>query len=141
MAVDRVRTEYGEVQGVSKDAYSVFRGIPYAKAPVGELRWQPPQPLGAWDGVYSAEKFPCKSMQEIREMPFYDKEFYSEKSYDVPCSEDSLYLNIWTPAKSGEEKLPVAVWIHGGAVMEAKWNLTENVFVKMESFLLRSIIV
>ena len=117
MAVDRVRTEYGEVQGVSKDAYSVFRGIPYAKAPVGELRWQPPQPLGAWDGVYSAEKFPCKSMQEIREMPFYDKEFYSEKSYDVPCSEDSLYLNIWTPAKSGEEKLPVAVWIHGGAFM------------------------
>ena len=101
MAVDRVRTEYGEVQGVSKDTYSVFRGIPYAKAPVGELRWQQPQPLEAWEGVYSAEKFSCKSMQEIREMPFYDKEFYSEKSYDVPCSEDSLYLNIWTPAKSG----------------------------------------
>ncbi len=105
----------GRIAGVEKDGYTLFRGIPYAQPPVGELRWRAPQGPKPWEGVYQADKWPCRSMQESHEDPMYDKEFYDDPEYMTPVSEDSLYLNIWTPAKNPGEKLPVAFWIHGGA--------------------------
>ena len=107
----------GRIAGVEKDCYTLFRGVPYAQPPVGELRWHAPREPEPWDGVYHADKWPNRSMQEDREDPFYGKEFRDEPEYQTAVSEDSLYLNIWTPAKEAGEKLPVAFWIHGGAFM------------------------
>lgn len=109
----------GRIAGVELDGYTLFRGVPYAKPPVGELRWRAPQEPENWEGVYRADSWPCRSMQESGGGPtgFFDKEFYDAPEYLTAVSEDSLYLNIWTPAKGAGEKLPVAFWIHGGAFM------------------------
>ena len=112
-----ITTRYGSIEGLERKGYALFLGVPYAKPPVGALRWHRPLPPEPWEGVREAKAFPNRSMQEIHEDPFYDKEFYDEAAYQTPVSEDSLYLNIWTPAKSAGEKLPVAFWIHGGAFM------------------------
>ena len=112
-----VTCKYGKIQGLEKEGYTLFLGVPYAKPPVGQLRWHRPMPTECWEGVYSATRFPNRSMQESFSDPFYGKEFYDEAVYQTPISEDSLYLNIWTPAKSGDTRLPVAFWIHGGAFM------------------------
>ena len=116
--MDQITTAKGSISGIQKEGYAVFPGIPYAQAPVGENRWRAPLPVAPWEGVYRAERFPNRSMQEAsRTNGFYDKEFYDEAAYQTPVSEDCLYLNIWTPAESAEEKLPVAFWIHGGAFL------------------------
>ncbi|MCB1690712.1 MAG: carboxylesterase family protein [Halioglobus sp.] len=83
-----------------------FKGIPYAAAPVGKLRWKPPQPATPWENVRSAQKFgpPCPQPEDSSS-PLFDSD---------TASEDCLYLNIWTPAKNASDKLPVMVWIHGG---------------------------
>lgn len=108
----------GRISGVEKDGYTLFMGVPYAQPPVGNLRWRAPREPGCWEGVYHADHWPSRSMQETgREDGFYDKEFYDEPEYQTTVSEDSLYLNIWTPAEKAGEKLPVAFWIHGGAFM------------------------
>lgn len=112
-----IQVKQGQVTGIEKGGYTLFRGIPYAQPPVGKLRWRAPQEPKPWDGVYQANKWPCRSMQESHPDPLYDKEFYDEPEYQTPVSEDSLYLNIWTPAKEAGKKLPVAFWIHGGAFM------------------------
>ena len=113
-----VETKKGTVAGIEKDGYSLFLGIPYAQPPVGELRWRAPQELTPWDGVYQADKFPNRSMQDREGAGnFFAKEFDHEPELFTPASEDSLYLNIWTPAKEAGEKLPVAFWIHGGAFL------------------------
>lgn len=117
MSLKIVSTLCGKIAGVEKQGYTIFKGIPYAKPPLGDLRWRAPQELEPWTGIFQADKFACKSMQEKMEMPFYDREFYSNPEYDVKASEDSLYLNIWTPAKHTDERLPVIFWIHGGAFM------------------------
>lgn len=110
-----VKTAKGYLEGLEKEGYSLFAGIPYAKPPVGGLRWKAPQPVDSWQGVREAKAFQNRSMQDVRRTAgFYDKEFYDEV-WQTPVSEDSLYLNIWTPAKKAGEKLPVAFWIHGGA--------------------------
>lgn len=115
--MDQVKLKQGLLKGVSMEGYDVFWGIPYAKAPVGELRWRAPQEPEAWEGVYHADKYPNRSMQEAHPMEFFDKEFYDDPERETPYSEDGLYLNIWTPAKQAGEKLPVAMWIHGGAFL------------------------
>ena len=112
-----ITCRYGTIEGLEREDYALFLGIPYARAPVGVLRWHRPLPPEPWEGVREAKHFPNRSMQEVHEDPFYDKEFYDEAAYQTPVSEDSLYLNIWTPAKSAGEKRPVALWIHGGAFM------------------------
>ena len=112
-----VHTKKGTIEGVQKDGYTLFLGIPYAKPPVGALRWRAPQEADFWDGVYSATHYPNRSMQASHPDPFYDKEFYDEPERETPFSEDSLYLNIWTPAKQAGENLPVAFWLHGGAFL------------------------
>ena len=118
MALDQVRTESGIVEGypAGNQFITVFKGIPFAKPPVGDLRWKAPQPCDPWDGVYKAYKFGNIAMQprfvsEGGGTSLAAQEFYVR---DYPMSEDCLYLNIWTPAKTGNEKLPVAIYIHGG---------------------------
>ena len=86
---------------------SAFKGIPYAQPPVGELRWKPPVPAKSWKGVRPAVSFGAAA----RQMPMPVGGGISE---DIWQDEDCLYLNVWTPAKSKDEALPVMVWIHGG---------------------------
>lgn len=111
----------GLLQGVSSAApgVTVFRGIPYAQPPVGELRWKKPQPAAPWEGVRVADTFGAISHQNgSAEGTFYWKEFYQEDN--SPQSEDCLYLNVWAPANTvgdKDAKLPVAFWIHGGAYL------------------------
>lgn len=118
MTLEIVKTSKGKIKGQLMEGYSLFKGIPYAKPPVGGLRWKAPQPLDAWEGEYCADHFPNASMQDGHEPgSFYHKEFYNNPEFIRPVSEDSLYLNVWTPAKDKEEGLPVAIWIHGGAFL------------------------
>ena len=96
---------------------AVFKGIPYAAPPVGDLRWRPPQPVEPWEGVFEADGFSDIAWQPGHEEgAFYQREFYFG---DYPrMNEDCLYLNVWTPADAvgdAGRKLAVAVWIHGGA--------------------------
>ncbi|MDI9612811.1 MAG: carboxylesterase family protein [Acidobacteriota bacterium] len=93
----------GEVEGVVADGLSVFKGIPFAAPPVGELRWKAPAPVAPWTGVKKTDAFADACMQPP-----------NSQGNTAPVSEDCLYLNVWTPAKKGGDKLPVIVWIHGG---------------------------
>ena len=113
MALRQVRIDTGLVEGLpgGNTAVSVFKGIPFAEPPVGPLRWKAPQPIKPWEGVYKAYKFMPIAAQAIEDHTFYSKEFYKCRE---PMSEDALYLNVWTPAVSAEEKLPVMMYIHGG---------------------------
>jgi para-nitrobenzyl esterase len=118
MGIRIVKTKKGLIEGIERKNFTEFRGIRYAKAPEGELRFKRPQELEPWEGVYVANKFGATCMQGGHaEGSFYHKEFYTNPDFATPLSEDALFLNIWTPAQSAEEKLPVAFWIHGGAFL------------------------
>ena len=111
-----VRVEGGKVKGVETtlEGVYVYKGIPYAAAPVGELRWKAPQPVTPWKGVKLADTFGAPSLQEKHQPGGYTSEFFFEG--DPEFSEDCLYLNVWTKAPGEKDrKLPVALWIHGGA--------------------------
>src|SRR5262249_41032346 len=107
-AQDRVKTADGVVEGTSDKNTGVhsFKGIQFARPPVGNLRWQPPQPVEKWKEVRKADQFGPRCMQKP---VFGDMGFRSNG-----MSEDCLYLNVWTPAKSGKERLPVLVYFYGG---------------------------
>jgi para-nitrobenzyl esterase len=101
-----VKTANGVVEGVRVSVISMFKGIPFAQPPVGDLRWKEPLPVKNWEGTRKADHFAARAMQ----LPIYsDMKFRSDG-----ISEDCLYLNIWTPAKTGKEELPVLVYFYGG---------------------------
>ncbi len=114
----KVIIETGELQGVFgyDPRITVFKGVPYAAPPVGTLRWKSPTPAKPWDGVRVADKYgpiSCQHIPGINPDDFWTRELHpGGPEYEM--SEDCLYVNIYTPAKHGDEKLPVLFYIHGG---------------------------
>jgi len=106
----------------------MYKGIPYAAPPVGALRWKPPQPAQSWEGVKAMKLFGASSLS-----PGEDSES------GETMSEDCLFLNIWTPAKKSDEKLPVMFWIHGGGFTSGSGNLSAGSVLTKRGVLLVSI--
>jgi para-nitrobenzyl esterase len=114
-----VRTDGGLATGTAAAVAGVaaFKGIPFAAPPVGDLRWKPAQPAASWPGVRAADRFGPVCLQ-----PHQPQRVPNNRAVDLPdsppMSEDCLYLNVWTPARSARARLPVMVWIFGGAYTE-----------------------
>lgn len=114
--------EGGKIQGVPCETpgITVFKGIPFAAPPVGELRWKAPQPVIPWEGVRVCDTWGAPSWQPAHTPADYTEEFFFDG--DPEFSEDCLNLNVWTPAAGDPSaKLPVTLWIHGGAFI-AGWG-------------------
>ena len=106
-AAETVTVDGGQIAGVEVAGVHVFKGIPFAAPPVGDLRWKPPQPVVPWTGVRKADAFGPRCMQ----LPYpAESPFLTDAE---PMNEDCLYLNVWTAART-KEKRPVMVWIYGG---------------------------
>ena len=105
----QVKTQAGVVEGIAEDGIKKFLGVPFAAAPVGDLRWKAPQPVEAWEGVREAKTFGNDPMQP---RVFGDMNFRG-----AATSEDCLYLNIWTPANYTDEALPILIYFNGGGLM------------------------
>ena len=105
----QVKTQYGVLEGFEENGVKKFLGVPFAQAPVGELRWKAPQPLKPWEGVRDAKQFGDDPMQP---------NIFGDMSFRGPGrSEDCLYLNIWTTAATTDEALPVLIYFNGGGLM------------------------
>ena len=105
-----VRIDSGELQGIIEDGVEIFRGIPYAQPPVGELRWRPPQPFVPWEGVRDASQYGHVCPQRAGLYPAWiDAHFDS-----AGRNEDCLTVNVWSPVERGDQALPVMFYIHGG---------------------------
>jgi para-nitrobenzyl esterase len=107
-APPRVQTRAGTLEGRALRDVAVFRGIPYAAAPVGALRWRPPQTAAPWSGVRPADAF-GKACPQKRELSL------DQAGDPGPVDEDCLFLNVWMPRQAADRRLPVMFWIHGGA--------------------------
>ena len=107
-ATDQVTVSTGKLQGTANADGTVrmFKGVPFAAPPVGDLRWKAPQPAIKWDGVRAADKFGSACLQTDVFGDIYFR--------DAQPSEDCLNLDIWIPAKAASSKLPVLVWFYGG---------------------------
>lgn len=108
------RMESGAISGVSEDGLRVYKGVPFAAAPVGNLRWRPPAPVTPWTDIRKADAFAPACMQDSVSMP---------GEAPPAVSEDCLYLNIWTPARSAQERLPVIIWIYGGGYISGSASM------------------
>ena len=130
----------GKVRGqaATDPRITVYKGIPFAAKPIGENRWRAPQPCPDWDGVLEAYNFGPISYQDRPGMgtDIYCREWHVDPGVEI--SEDCLYLNIWTPAKKTDEKLPVLVWYFGGAF---QWGYTAEMEFNGEQLAKRGIVV
>lgn len=115
----KVLVREGWLQGYTDGKLKIFKGIPYAAPPVGSLRFRHPQPARRWRGVRKAVEYSAAAIQHVM-----DNENLPANVHGVPqllarsqYEEDCLYLNVWTPAKTPEDKLPVFIWIHGGGMV------------------------
>src|SRR5882724_8316218 len=101
---DTIKLDSGQVSGTpGKSAeVQVFKGIPFAAPPGGDLRWKPPQPAARWDGVRKADQFGPRCMQTV------------QANSTQPVSEDCLYVNVWTAAQRASDRRPVIVFSYGG---------------------------
>ncbi len=105
----QVKTQYGVLEGFEQDGVKKFLGVPFAQAPVGELRWKAPQPVQPWEGVREAKQFSDDPMQP---------DIFGDMAFrGTGRSEDCLYLNIWTTAKTTADALPVLIYFNGGGLM------------------------
>ena len=102
---DPIALKSGKIRGVTQPGMHIYRGIPFAAPPVGNLRWKPPQPMAPWEGVRDCTVFGPACPQPKQALLPINADGQSE---------DCLYLNVWTPAKAAADRLPVMVWIHGG---------------------------
>src|SRR5262249_60172036 len=120
-----IKTDAGLIAGVSASTpgVRVFKGVPFAAPPTGELRWRAPQPVAKWTGIRKADTFGnvCVQPKGVGRL---------NVSVDLPdspaASEDCLYLNIWTGAQSASERRPVMFWIFGGAYTEGAGSSPHN---------------
>jgi para-nitrobenzyl esterase len=110
----QVKTETGTISGVRANGLSVYKGVPFAAPPVGDLRWRPPEHAAPWTGARKADAFAPACMQVGVSMP-------GETPPKV--DEDCLYLNIWTSAKGAHQRLPVIVWIYGGGYINGSASM------------------
>jgi para-nitrobenzyl esterase len=110
----RVVTESGSVSGVREGGLSVYKGVPFAAPPIGDLRWRPPARVAPWTGTRKADVFAPACMQVGVSMP---------GETPPAVSEDCLYLNIWTPTKSAYAHLPVIVWVYGGGYINGSASM------------------
>jgi len=110
----QVLTESGTISGIRANGLGVYKGIPFAAPPVGELRWRPPVHAAPWAGTRKADAFAPACMQVGVSMP---------GETPPAVSEDCLYLNIWTPTKIAGEHLPVIVWIYGGGYINGSASM------------------
>ena len=115
MAQPVARVKEGRLEGVAADGVSAFLGVPFAAPPVGARRWRAPEPAPAWGDVRPADRFGPSCVQMIAPQGFGP--WTAEYVVQGPVSEDCLYLNVWAPVGQAGAKLPVLVWIHGGAFM------------------------
>lgn len=118
----KVQVKNGMLQGlVGKDPrITVFRGVPYAAPPIGRLRWRAPQPAPDWEGVKKCYEYADMAMMRVH--PGLDEDFYTKELHPTAAeygmSEDCLYLNIFTPARTEQDNIPVFVYIHGGGLQD-----------------------
>ena len=135
-----VKVEGGMLRGLpsADPRITVYKGVPFAAPPVGKNRWRAPQPCEPWEGVKEAYEFGPISIQDQPGVgtDVYCKEWHVDP--DIPMDEDCLYLNVWTPAKSTDEKLPVLVWFFGGGF---QWGYTAEMEFDAERLARRGIIV
>lgn len=135
-----VSTKYGRIRGIqaADPRITAFKGIPFAKPPVGEYRWRPPVECEPWEGVKLAYDFAPISVQDRPGLgtDIYCREWHVDPEIEI--SEDCLYLNVWTPAKRTDEKLPVLVWYFGGGL---QWGYPSEMEFDGERLARRGIIV
>ncbi len=134
------KTENGLVRGLpaADNRITSFKGIPFAAPPVGKNRWRAPQPAQDWEGIRDAFEFGPIGIQDTPGLgtDIYCREWHVDP--EIPMSEDCLYLNIWTPAKKTDEKLPVLVWFFGGGL---QWGYPSEMEFDGERLARRGIIV
>ena len=117
----KTTVEQGEIEGVEHEGFALYKRIPYAEAPVGNLRWKAPVSKKPWKGVFKTDKWGDRPPQPIDP---------NQNGGELGMSEDCLYLSVETPAKNKDDKLPVFVMIHGGAFLTGSYSGTQESFVK-----------